>query len=132
VVSEKVNSKSQYLRILKKWGLKKTLSEQDWINIDGRIRKRELERKDSDTYINGTLIPSTKLKKEISRHVRPSLIQEKNQGNQTARTPEGVTIRTPPAEYVRTIEIRNLPWFNFKHAAEPKCRSGFARGIKGF
>jgi len=81
-LSDEVNSKAQYVRQLKKWGFSKSLSEQSWKNIDGRIRKRELEGKESEIYINGTLIPSKKLKKEISRHVRPSFVRERSLGNQ--------------------------------------------------
>jgi hypothetical protein len=66
------NSKAQYIRRLEKWGFKKYSTSEEWKSISRKIQKRNLEGKESDTFINGRLVPLKKVKKEVSRHSRPS------------------------------------------------------------
>jgi hypothetical protein len=63
------DSKAQYIRQFKKWGFAKYSTEEKWQFIAQRVQKRELEGKESETYINGNLMSRKKLQKEISRHV---------------------------------------------------------------
>lgn len=69
------HSYEQYRRKLKTWGWDKNLSsaENVWRFVDDRIKKRSLQGKVSDVVIRGEVIPLRKIKKEISRHVRPDM-----------------------------------------------------------
>ena len=63
-------SKEQYFRRFKKWGLSKNSTSRDWAIVAHKVRKRKLSGKDSAIYINGSMIPEKKAKKEISRYTR--------------------------------------------------------------
>lgn len=70
--ADRFNSKAQYIRKFKQWGFKKNSRDEDWKFIARKLQKRNLEGKESDTYINGKLAPRKKVKKEVSRHSLPS------------------------------------------------------------
>lgn len=69
----KLNSKSQYERQFKAWGFKKNLTSTDWGDIAHRIGKRKRQGKESMIRFNDAIIASKKVKKEISRQVKPEL-----------------------------------------------------------
>lgn len=62
------NSKAQYIRKFKQWGFKKNSTDAKWKFIARKLQKRDLEGKESDTYLDGRLVPRKKVKKEVSRH----------------------------------------------------------------
>ncbi|KAF5014425.1 hypothetical protein F66182_14599 [Fusarium sp. NRRL 66182] len=62
-------SKNQYTSMLKRWGIRKYSSAQDWKKIDSCIRKRQLKGKDTNAVLNGNLISQDKLEKKILRHI---------------------------------------------------------------
>ena len=136
--SNHAKSKAQYVRQLSKWQVKKTSKGEEWKFIEHRLRKRDLEGKDSETYINGELVPSKKIKKEISRHVLPRFKQVCNNAEQlgtcnapspSPATPEGIMVCTPAAVMVCTppagsncvIVVSNLPCFEFEDLLERYC-----------
>jgi len=66
--AERYNSKAQYIRKFDQWGFKKNSTDGNWKYIAHKLQKRNLEGKESDTYVNGKLVPRKKVKKEVSRH----------------------------------------------------------------
>jgi hypothetical protein len=56
------------VRRLKSWKCSKNRKSQDWIRITNTIRKRELEGKDSEVFIDGKQVDPRKLRKELSRN----------------------------------------------------------------
>jgi len=127
--SNHANSKAQYVRQLSKWQLKKNSNGEKWKFIAHRVRKRDLDGKDSETYINGELVPSKKIKKEISRHVLPRFEHSYNfnagqldtYNAPSPATPEGIMVCTPAAASICVIGVLNLPCFEFENLAEPYC-----------
>jgi hypothetical protein len=79
-VSSNRNSKAQYVRQFNKWSLKKNSTQEDWEFIADRTKKRKLEGKESAVYIDGSLTPIKKLRKEISRYDLPSWKKDRNLG----------------------------------------------------
>jgi hypothetical protein len=69
------DSKSQYDLQFKKWNLRKNLNKNAWKFIHCRLEKRKCQGKESEIYFNNVLVPNKKVKKEISRHVLPTLQQ---------------------------------------------------------
>lgn len=64
--------KSQYEARFKKWKLRKNLrkrkAEQDWKTVKWKVEKRKREGKETDVYVDDTLLPSKKVRKETSRY----------------------------------------------------------------
>ncbi|KAE8442754.1 hypothetical protein EG329_002894 [Mollisiaceae sp. DMI_Dod_QoI] len=112
-------SKAQYIRKLDKWGLKKHSTKEKWEYISQKLQKRKLEGKESDTFINGKLVPLKKVKKETSRHALPSWQIMGNTG-QSPLSLIGIEIRTPPHEHVFFVEYLHIPWFEFETLVEPQ------------
>jgi hypothetical protein len=69
---DQCNSNAQYIGKLDQWGFKKNSTDEKWKFIARTLEKRELDGKESDTYINGKLVPRKRVKKEVSRHCLPS------------------------------------------------------------
>lgn len=63
-------SKEQYFRRFKKWGLSKNSTSNYWAIVAHKVRKRKLSGKESAIYINGSMIPRKKARKEISRYAQ--------------------------------------------------------------
>ena len=70
--SSSLYRKAQYVRKLDQWGFKKNSTHEEWKFVARQLKKRNLEGKRSDTYINGKLIPRKKVMKEVSRYVTSS------------------------------------------------------------
>jgi hypothetical protein len=70
--ADRCNSKAQYIRKFEHWGFKKNSTDEKWKYIGYKLQKRNLEGKESDTYVNGKLVPRKKVKKEVPRHCLPS------------------------------------------------------------
>ena len=75
--TEFVNSKAQYERQFKKWNFRKHRKEHDWASAGRIIKKRKHSGKESDVYIDGVLVETKKIRKEVSRHDRPTYHQGK-------------------------------------------------------
>lgn len=118
VYADPICSKQQYVRKLKEWGFEKNRQNQDWSSISRALKRRRAEAGEADVYIDGRLIPSKKLKKEISRYVRPSL-QTKYLDRVSVRrsaspqTPDGFIIKRHDSHQLLVSPPRSLPWFDF-------------------
>jgi len=73
-------SKAQYIRKFKQWNFEKNSTKEKWKFIARCLKKRKLDGKESETYINGKLIPRKKVKKEVSRYYMPSTQQISDTG----------------------------------------------------
>ncbi|KAH6694353.1 hypothetical protein BKA61DRAFT_742119, partial [Leptodontidium sp. MPI-SDFR-AT-0119] len=73
LMGDKVHaSKAQYERQFKKWKFRKHLKQPDWASAGRIIEKRKRSGKPSYVYIDGVLIETKKIRKETSRHDRPT------------------------------------------------------------
>jgi len=63
---------------LNKWGFRKNSTKEDWEFIAHRMKRRKLQGKQSEVYINGSLASIRKVKKEISRYDLPSWKNDRN------------------------------------------------------
>jgi hypothetical protein len=71
--SNPISSKHQYHRQFKNWDFKKNLTSDDWRFVAHRREKRKREGKDpGDVMLNGNLVPESKVRKAIARHVLPT------------------------------------------------------------
>ncbi|KAJ4218153.1 hypothetical protein NW759_008746 [Fusarium solani] len=61
-------TRAQYIRKLGTWNMKKYSCKEDWKHADTLIRKRKVEGKDTEIFINGKLVSAKKLKKELGRY----------------------------------------------------------------
>jgi hypothetical protein len=97
------------------------------------LEKRKHDGKESETYINGKLIPNKKIKKEISRYLLPSYYSTLGTGKwsldkqllktppvnslqvPSLQTPAGVEVCTPRGEWEpRFVDYLHIPWFEFE------------------
>ncbi|KAI9737564.1 MAG: hypothetical protein M1834_009719 [Cirrosporium novae-zelandiae] len=101
-------NKAQYGPWLKAWNFRKNLTSPEWDFIGHRIQKRKRDKKDSNVYINGALIPFKKVKKEVSRNMLPSYYSAPS-----PQTPEGISVCTPQAFLLRSSLSETLPIFKF-------------------
>ncbi|KAI8650323.1 Clr5 domain-containing protein [Fusarium keratoplasticum] len=91
--------RAQYIRKLGNWNMKKYSSKEDWKHADTLIRKRKVEGKDTEIFMNGKLVSAKKLKKELGRYAwQQTCGQQPSVKNSLAE----VIARTPPAS---TMEI---------------------------
>jgi len=119
-------------------GFGKNTNNEEWRYIARRIEKRDLDGKESETYISGRLISNKKIRKEVSRHAPPTFEQDRHSGNElpsldyingqlmTYKAPspepsEGILICTPLRGPTAAIESWHLPWFEFENLVEPQC-----------
>lgn len=61
-------SKSQYEWRLKKWGFRKNRTSDDWKSIGWKVAKREHSGISSLVRIDGALVPTAKLQKQVKRN----------------------------------------------------------------
>ncbi|EEP81496.1 predicted protein [Uncinocarpus reesii 1704] len=94
VVKAHMERNNQYYAQFKKWNIKKRRTGDDWKFVFGRVQKRKLEGLESDVYMDGSLVPEKKLRKEIARHVPLSYAYTCGSEPQT---PEGVLVCNPGA-----------------------------------
>ncbi|RDL35193.1 uncharacterized protein BP5553_07124 [Venustampulla echinocandica] len=114
-------SKAQYIRKFELWGFKKYSTDESWKYIARKIQKRNLEGKESDTYVNGKLVPRKKVKKEVSRHSLLSC-QFMSIPGRSPTPPGRVEIRTPPRDHNFFVQYLHIPWFEFETLVEPQIR----------
>jgi hypothetical protein len=67
----------QYTRHFSKWGFKKNAKEEEWIFVARRGEKRKRDGKHfGPVRMHGKLVPESTVRKEISRHVKLSSLQD--------------------------------------------------------
>lgn len=120
-------SKQQYARKLKEWGFKKNRQNQEWSGLDCALKRRRVEVDKADVYFNGRLIPSKKLKREISRYVRPSLqTKYMNQINlrrsASPQSPDSFMIKRHDSYQILVSPPRSLPWFTLLDCLMGYCK----------
>ncbi|EKG17330.1 hypothetical protein MPH_05396 [Macrophomina phaseolina MS6] len=91
-------TKSQYEGQFRKWNIRKNLrkghAEQHWKLIKWKIEKRRKQGKETDVYMDGALLQSKKVKKEISRY-SISTMEGLVFHNKCPATPPSFNLRTP-------------------------------------
>jgi hypothetical protein len=60
--------KGQYERHFRLWSFKKNSTQATWKAIAKEVRKRQLDGKDSEIYLDGALVPPKKRKKQLQRY----------------------------------------------------------------
>ncbi|KAK1765276.1 ankyrin repeat-containing domain protein [Phialemonium atrogriseum] len=110
-------SKAQYVRKLRQWHVGKNSTNDKWKFAASVVQKRKLEGKETEILINERLISAKKLKKAISRYVGPRFEAE-GESVDPMDVPDGVVVRTPPAEAIGGIEFAHIPWFQFQDILE--------------
>ena len=79
-IADSVDSKAQYERQFKKWKFRKNRTHRDWELAAPIINKRKRSGKETNLYIDGVLIPPTKIRKEISRYNFPTIQERYGRG----------------------------------------------------
>ena len=120
IVAYRLNSKAQYVRQFQRWAFQKYGKETDWKAIGRTIKKREATGKvNSQVFINGSLVPMKKLRKELSRHCLPTF-------GARSPTPElsiDVVVSTPPSTmFEDLLDCSRLPWFEFEVLVAPSSK----------
>jgi hypothetical protein len=72
-------SKAQYEKQFKEWGFQKNRTKKDWKIVSQKIGLRKRAAKESDVYLDGQLVPTKKLRKEISRQGYMTFAEQFNQ-----------------------------------------------------
>lgn len=122
-----ISSKTQYTDKLGEWGYRKYRQNQDWSGVDRALKRRRMKVDEADVYLEGQLIPSKKLKREISRYVRPSLRtkylkQISPRRSASPQTPNGCIIKRHGSHGLLVSPPRSLPWFNFLDRLTGLCK----------
>ncbi|KAF2836920.1 hypothetical protein M501DRAFT_986739 [Patellaria atrata CBS 101060] len=99
-------SKAQYERQFKRWALRKNITSKEWKTVGHKIEKRKRNEKESEVIVDGIVIPTAKVRKETSRNTFTAM---EKYSAASARTPEGINIRTPTASVHNTMYHR-LPY----------------------
>jgi hypothetical protein len=68
---------------LKKWGIRKNGTKENWKIIARLVRIKEHEGKRTDIYLYGKRIPTAKVKKQISRYLTTLEWNNFSEGNST-------------------------------------------------
>ncbi|VUC27251.1 unnamed protein product [Clonostachys rosea] len=118
-VHEFIATKSQYIRKLASWKIGKNATTNGWKNAAVAVEKRKRQGKESEIYIDGKLVPSEKMKKEITRHL-PPYHEFITMSAQEIDLPRDFVVQTPPATtfhspqlHARNIQLHGLPWMKF-------------------
>ena len=74
-IAEIIGSKAQYERQFKYWNFRKNRKQREWAAAGRVIKKRKQDGKESAVYIDGVLVKMDKIRKETSRHDRPTYDQ---------------------------------------------------------
>jgi hypothetical protein len=75
--------KSQYERHFKEWRFRKHLKKEEWAAIEHRLLKRKRACKESVVYVDEILLPTKKIRKEISRNGWASGLGRDAEGNRS-------------------------------------------------
>ena len=69
-------SKTSYEGKLREWKFRKHMTSKDWKYVSRCERKHKNQKQPTEVYFNGSLVEAQKVRKELSRHIRPSLLEE--------------------------------------------------------
>ncbi|KUJ14548.1 ankyrin, partial [Mollisia scopiformis] len=110
-----IAKKAQYTRKFKQWNFSKYSTSDKWKFVARELEKRKRDGKESETYINGKLIPNKKIKKETSRYLLPSYYNTLGT-SPILQTPTGVEVCTPRGGdwEPRFVDYLHIPWFEFE------------------
>ncbi|RYP44338.1 hypothetical protein DL768_009197 [Monosporascus sp. mg162] len=61
-------TKAQYERVLKRWGMKKYDTKEDWLFVAERVKERKAQGRKSHVEVRGASVPISKVKRQISRY----------------------------------------------------------------
>jgi hypothetical protein len=78
--AEPLQSKSQYSRQFKSWKFRKNIKDDEWKFVQARVQKRKRDGKESNVYVDGVLMPATKMRKEVARHDWRNVYERYNTG----------------------------------------------------
>ncbi|KAI5923670.1 ankyrin repeat-containing domain protein [Camillea tinctor] len=105
-------SKGQYERHLKEWGFMRKTTKETWQVISRKVEKRKREGEASAVYMDGMLVPSKKLHKEISRQGHMTMAEQLKWAQAPSpNTPKGFQVLTPPSIPVHRLLFKELPIF---------------------
>ncbi|KIX96248.1 uncharacterized protein Z520_08026 [Fonsecaea multimorphosa CBS 102226] len=96
--------KSQYMRQFKVWHVQKNRKGNFWKDVSLNLKSKHLTVDDVDIFLDGQLVPSNRLKRQISRNDLPTL----KRTTIVPRIPAGIFIR-PRIQIPRSLII-SLPW----------------------
>jgi hypothetical protein len=108
-----MRSKNEYQTAFKMWGFRKHLCESEWKFIGHRIKKRKLDKKETEVYLNDVLIKPERIKKELSRHFTPRFSEPYATGDFPALWSGRLHANT-----IRTPESPNTPGFSDPNTPE--------------
>lgn len=77
--------KAQYEKLFKEWGWAKKRHRNDWKVIGQKVEQRRKRGKESLVYMDNRLVPTKRLKKEISRQGYMTTLEKFNQDNSKYR-----------------------------------------------
>ncbi|CZR63647.1 uncharacterized protein PAC_13544 [Phialocephala subalpina] len=145
-----IAKKAQYTRKFKQWNFSKNSTSDKWKFVARELEKRKRDGKESETYINGKLIPNKKIKKEISRYLLPSYYSTLGTVDilqaPSPQPPTGVEVCTPRGgEWEpRFVDYLHIPCINSSipqftlpeeqwnfHEIETTAQTGFAFDFSG-
>lgn len=127
------------------WGFRKKRTKEDWQIIGRKVDERKRAGKESNVYVDGVLIPSKRLRKEISRQGYITVMDQANlaQGRyiQTPKLnlmvaeasvapspcmPPGFQIRTPSDQPVSHLVFEELPILRFQETVRTFAGKGLS------
>src|SRR2546423_10715695 len=74
-------SKAQFTLQFNKWQFRKNLKDEEWEYIRHQSLKRKRDGKESKVLVDGRLISTKRIKKEMSRRFPPTFAQRCTSGN---------------------------------------------------
>uniref|UniRef100_A0A8H7MZ23 Clr5 domain-containing protein n=1 Tax=Bionectria ochroleuca TaxID=29856 RepID=A0A8H7MZ23_BIOOC len=117
-----IATKSQYIRKLASWKIGKNATTIAWKKAAVIIKKRKDQGKESEICIDGKLIPSKKMKKEIARHW-PSYLECIEMEAHEIDLPGDFVVQTPPTTTFHPlqphrwkVQLHGIPWMKFRDA----------------
>ncbi|KAH7136285.1 ankyrin repeat-containing domain protein [Dactylonectria macrodidyma] len=115
-------TEKQYVRKLGDWKVKKYSNKQAWEQAYLQVHKRKREDKTSEIVMNGKVIKSKRMKRELTRYSLPwskhgSLLNDPSQEQPNA-IPGDLVVRTPPSNQSPSITFNSLPWFLFQDSLQ--------------
>ncbi|PSN75329.1 ankyrin [Corynespora cassiicola Philippines] len=105
-------TKAQYERQFKKWDFRKNRTKKEWEAIAHQVAKRKRDNKESEVMIDGAIVCSKRLKKEVSRYGYVTAFPHLGQ----PKTPPSMckishVVFTPPSQDSTLKWPPSLPWF---------------------
>ncbi|KAI1263222.1 hypothetical protein F5Y18DRAFT_395039 [Xylariaceae sp. FL1019] len=108
-------TKSQYEYQLKKWGIRKNRSREDWRYMTHRVRKRAGQGKMSNIMLCGMDLSSAKVRREMHRYTAIPTASEFGMRAPSPQSPgqDIIRVTTPDLPDCHGPWSQNLPWLQF-------------------